>query len=79
MKKGFKVGEYVHVPAETMVWNMDDAGDIRSYLRIQSPVALMCLGSRRDHKFNDSIMYNVFYEGKVFSVSEDDVYSLEDE
>lgn len=77
MKREFKAGEYVHVPAETMVWDMDDRGDVKSYLRIQSPVALMCLGSHRDYKFNDSIMYNVFYEGKVFSVSEDDVYSLE--
>ena len=57
MKREFKAGEYVHVPAETMVWDMDDRGDVKSYLRIQSPVALMCLGSHRDYKFNDSIMF----------------------
>ncbi len=77
MKKGFKVGEYVHVPADTMVWSMDSNGDIRSYVRTQSPLALMCLGKKDDPKFAGSKLYDVFYEGKVFSVSEEFVYELE--
>ena len=78
MKKGFKAGEYIHVPANTFAWRMDERGDVKSYIITQSPVALMCLGSHADPKFHDSTMYNVFYEGKVFSVNEDDIYSLED-
>ena len=78
MNKQFKVGEYVHIPEQTIVWDMDDGGDIKSYVKMSSPAALMLVGIKQDVKFAGSIVYEVFYEGKVFSVTEDNVYVLEE-
>lgn len=74
--KTFKVGEYVHVPQNTLIWDMDEGGDVKSYVRTEAPGALMLVGIVPDTKFVGDKVYQVFYEGKVFAVSQDNVYKI---
>jgi len=75
----FKEGEYVHIPAGVVAYNLDDTGDVVSYFKSQEPLVLMYLGHRLDPKFTGSEMCDVFYEGKVYSVIEENVYEVRGE
>lgn len=72
----FKEGEYVHIPAGVVAYNLDETGDVVSYFKSREPLVLMYLGHRYDPKFTGSGMCDVFYEGKVYSVIEENVYEM---
>jgi len=77
MQKQFKVGEYVHLPEQVMVWDLDEKGNVKSYVKTVSPVALMVVGVKQDPKFAEKL-YDVFYEGRVLSVAESCVYQIKE-
>jgi hypothetical protein len=79
MARTFKEGQYVHIPAGVVAYNLSESGDVVSYFKSHEPLALMYLGSRADPKFAGSNMCEVFYEGKVYSIIEENVYEMRGE
>ncbi len=72
----FKKGEYVHIPAGSVAYRLNDTGAVTSFFKAAEPLALMYLGHRRVPEFADSNICDVFYEGKVYSVIEANVYEM---
>ncbi len=78
MTQLFKEGDYVHIPAGVTGYSINDSGDIVSYFKSQEPLALMYLGSHTHSRFLEANVCDVFYEGKVYSIVEENVYSMEE-
>lgn len=76
MTRVFKRGEYVHIPAGSVAYMLNDTGAVTSFFKAHEPLALMYLGRRRVPEFADSNICDVFYEGKVYSVIEENVYEM---
>lgn len=79
MIRQIKEGEYVHIPAGVVAYRLGDGERIHSFIKAKEPLALMYLGNNRSHmSFANSNICDVFYEGKVYSVREENIYEMEE-
>jgi hypothetical protein len=74
MNKQISEGDYVHVPADTYLFDLDEGGHPSGIIKTQKPLVLMFLGEMLDPAFGDPIC-KVFYEGNIMSTMKENVYA----
>jgi hypothetical protein len=63
-------GEFVYLPSDTLIFIVDDETSFSKCQRLSSSSYLMFL---EENQFQERC-FNVFYDGKIWSVNQDDVY-----
>ena len=75
LNKNFKEGEYVYIPSGVVGYIFDDAGGVEKYIKFKEPKLLMFLGQEIDSYFGGEYLCKLFYEGTVYSIHQENVYS----
>ena len=73
MLNRFSEGEYVYIPSSSHLFQFGEGGNVNRAHILESPAYVVLLNSSQP----ESGYYNVFYEGQLWSVAMDSVYSGE--
>ena len=74
MSDNFTEGDYVHVPADSLLFDLLDGGQMSGMVKTKEPMKLMFLGEKPDPAFGDPLC-EVFYGGMYMFTLKENVYA----
>ena len=74
MSDNFTEGDYVHVPANSLLFDLLEGGQMYGMVKTEKPMKLMFLGDRIDPAFGD-LLCEVFYCGMSMFTLRENVYA----